>query len=276
MKKAVVLIAVLLVSAIGFTACSVPNIGEMEVVNASEDSQVETSTPPINDSSKENTGEQVTEETPPPDDNQTTEPPKEALVPDSNQQKTEDVSISAGELQQYTDLISCKTTVISNNNMIVQVKNNNAVVIPMLTVNVHYPNETKSYNFHQVPSNGNIAIPVEKESGDLPPAVSADITVSMKDNQYTDVSSALEVSESHTDTSYTLTIVNTSDRACQKLNITALFSDNSGVFCAQNMKASETVLSGGTTSITFTLPQKMIDEEVAFTSVSYVINEAVG
>ena len=169
-------------------------------------------------------------------------------------------------LQEYADRISCSPTMISGNNMIIEVRNGNDVTIPMVTVHVNYPDGEKTYNFYQFAPGGTIIVPVEKDDGDLPPAVTASVSVTMNANSRTDISDSLAVEESMTDTSYTLTITNHSSFACQNISVTALFSDDSGIICAQTASSDETVLSGKSTQLTFTplllLPLKSFSSSV--------------
>lgn len=284
MKKMVVLTVVLLVSAIGFTACSVPNMGKMEIINAVKEATGTAeapAAPEAADSAAAPSAVPSAEASSALNDAEMQELIDEGIVPEDvvseedgntvyNKQEINDV------LKKYTKRIDCKTTVINGNNMIVQVKNNNDVTIPKLTVHVNYPSGEKVYDFCQIPSGGQIVIPVEKGNGDLPPAVSADASVSMNSNEYVGLSSNLNVVESKTKTSYTLTLTNTADRACKKLNVAVLFSNDSGVICALTASAPGEIAPGASTTLTFTLPQSLIDAGLSFTGASYVINEAVG
>lgn len=282
MKKLVVLMAVLLTSAIGFTACSVPDIGKIEIVNAGKEAAGgEQEAAPAQGAQENVPAEPEPQESAPLNDTQMQELIDEGIVPkDAAKDEKGNTVYNTQEvgdaLKKYAERIDCKTTVIGGNNMIVQVKNLNDVAIPKLTVHVNYPDGEKTYDFCQTAPGSEIVIPVERGSGDLPPAVSANVSVSMNNNQYTDVSSKFGVEESKTDTAYTLTLTNASDRACQKLNVTALFSDDSGVVYALMQSAPETILSGGTTTLTFEFPKSLSEAGTKFKKASYVINEAIG
>lgn len=286
MKKLVVLTAVLLVSAIGFTACAVPNIGKMEIINAAKEKAAGAEQAPAeqNDAPAADAGEgaeAAPQETAALNDAEMQELIDEGIVPKEaaqgqdgnkvyNQQEINDA------IKKYTERIECKTTVIGGNNMIVQVKNNNDITIPKLTVHVYYPEGEKAYDFCQTPAGRQIVIPVEKGEGDLPPAVSADVSVSMNSNEYVDLLPMLNITENKTNSSYMLTIANAADRACRKLSITVLFSDDSGVICALSSTAPDSIAAGASTTFTFTLPQSLVDAGAAFTTASYTVNEALG
>lgn len=277
MKKLVVLTAVLLVSAIGVTACSVPNIGKMEIINAVKEAAEEAQEPDVQESA-------AAPEAQAPDAGGATasDEGQEAAVEENVPQVAAQNEKGEGGKEEkegkdkYAERIECKTAVIGGNNMIVQVKNNNDIPIPTLTVHVNYQDGKKSYDFHQVPPGGQIVIPVEKGEGDLPPAVSADVSVCMDENEYTGLSSLLNIAESKTNSAYTLSVTNTADIACRKMTIAVLFSNETGVICVLTTTSPEMLAPGASTTFTFTLPQSFTDEGISFTNATYVMNEAVG
>ncbi len=280
MRKLVVLTAVLLVSAIGVTACSVPNIGKMEIINAVKGAAEEAQEPATQDAAAAqdaqdpNAGGAAAS-----DEGQ--DPAVEENVPEVAAQNEKEAGgkeekEGKDDPKKYAERIECKTAVIGGNNMIVQVKNNNDMPIPTLTVHVNYQDGKKSYDFYQVPSGGQIVIPVEKGEGDLPPAVSADVSVCMDENEYTGLSSLLNVEQSKTNSAYKLTVTNTADIACRKMSIAVLFSNETGVICVLTTSAPEPLAPGASTTFTFTLPQSFTDAGVSFTNAAYVMNEAVG
>lgn len=284
MKKLIALTAVLVSASALMTSCSMPNVGKIEIVNTPAPVEAE-----AGDTAAEGASEENTVLSP-----ETTSSAEEAAVSSSEDQvqaapasSEEDAGGKAGfsaaseqipesSSQQYADLIQCRPTMISGNNMIIEVQNENEVPIPMVTVHVHYPDQEKSYNFYQFAPGGTIIVPVEKGDGDLPPAVTADISVSMDTGTRMDLSKDIAVSESLTDTAYTLTLTNNSGFACQNISVTALFANDSGIVYAQMASANETILSGKSTQITIPFPETMLNQGITFTKASYCINEAIG
>ena len=288
MKKFVVLTAVLLVTALGITACAVPSMGKLEIVGTSEPAEAvaggtegEAESADQSEAAAAPAEEPSAEATSTLDQQQMQELVEEGIVPKEAAKEEDGASVYDEQeinnaLQKYADRISCKTTMISGNNMIVQVQNGNDVTIPVVTVHVNYPEGEKPYDFYQFSPGSQIIVPVEKGSGDLPPAVTASISVTMNANQYTDISKDLAVAENSTDTEYTLTITNSSTLVCQRISATALFSDDSGIICAQMTSSETTIGPGRTATLTFSLPESMTAEGKTFTTASYQINEAIG
>ncbi len=286
MKKLVALAAVVFAAAACMTACavSISDMGKIEIVSTPEPAETAAGTAVEEGMEAASPAEEPAAEeaaSPSLDQQQMQELVEEGIVPEAAvKQEDGDAVYDEQEvgraLQEYADRISCSPTMISGNNMIIEVRNGNDVTIPMVTVHVNYPDGEKTYNFYQFAPGGTIIVPVEKDDGDLPPAVTASVSVTMNANSRTDISDSLAVEESMTDTSYTLTITNHSSFACQNISVTALFSDDSGIICAQTASSDETVLSGKSTQLTFTLPEKLTEKGVTFTKASYCINEAVG
>ncbi|WP_066685603.1 hypothetical protein [Christensenella intestinihominis] len=289
MKKFVVLTAVLLVTALGVTACAVPSMGKLEIVGTPEPAEAaageaegEAESADQSEEAAAAPAKEPSEEAAPTLDQQQVQElvedgivPKDAVKEEDGNSVYDEQEVN-NALQKYVDRISCKTTMISGNNMIVQVQNGNDVTIPLVTVHVNYPEGEKPYDFYQFVPGGQIIIPVEKGSGELPPAVTASVSVSMNANQYTDISQDLTMAENSTGTEYRLTITNSSTLVCQKISATVLFSDDSGIICAQMTSSENTIAPGRTVTLTFALPESMTAEGKTFTSASYQINEAIG
>lgn len=288
MKKFVMLTAVVLVTALGITACAMPSIGKMEIIGTPEPAEAAAGEAESQAAASDQSEEAAAPaEEPSADASSTLDQqqvqelvdegivPRDALKEEGGAAVYDEQEIN-NALQKYADRIICQTTMISGNNMIVQVQNGNDVTIPVVTVHVNYPEGEKLYDFYQFSPGGEIVVPVEKGSGDLPPAVSANVSVTMNTNQYTDISKELTIEESSTETEYTLTITNSSPLACQKVSATALFADDSGIICARMASLASTIAPGGTATLTFPFPETMTEEGKGFTGVSYRINEAIG
>ncbi|MEG1473804.1 MAG: hypothetical protein RSC25_06765 [Christensenella sp.] len=278
MRKILLLSAALLVSMISFTACAVPNIGEMEIVSAAKTTQIAADSPTKTDVAAHEPASAPSE---PLSETEIDALVKGGIVPESAVTEENGVPIYDTQqitdaLQKYIDRIECKTTMIGGNNMLVLVKNTNDLAIPTLTVHVFYPDGEKLYDFHQTTPGKEIAIPVDKGDGELPPAVSANVSVSMNNNQYTDISSALGAEETKTDSSYTLKLTNASAYACQKLSVTAIFSNDTNILYTEMLNAPQTISPNDTVDLTFDFPSELARAGEKFTNVSYTINEAVG
>lgn len=293
MKKMVALVVALCTAALGFTACSIPNAGKLEIIKSptvaagSQEAASETQDDSNETDMQEETGQP--EATPEPAaDPEPTEGmskaevealvqegvvPKEAVNSDG-EATTYDNQKIADALQKCADNITCKTIMIGGNNVVVQAVNNNDVTIPKLSVVVTVSDAEQTYDFYQVKAAGEVLIPISKGSGELPPAVSAKTVISMTANEYTNIADQLEFTPSMTDTQYKLAVKNNSDKACKRLSITAKLYSGSTVVYTELVEKSEALAPGSVSSFEFTLPDSMAGSGVSFDKADFVVNEA--
>ncbi len=198
MKKLVALAAVLFAAAACMTACavSISDMGKVEIVSTPEPAEAAVEAADEAGAGEDSSAEEsAAEESAAPSlgQQQMQELVEEGIVPEAAVKQEDGTSVYDEQeinraLQEYADRISCSPTMISGNNMIIEVRNGNDVTIPTVTVHVNYPSGEKTYDFCQFAPGGTIIVPVEKDDGDLPPAVTASVSVTMNANSRTDIS----------------------------------------------------------------------------------------
>ena len=268
MKRIMIMSLAVLLSACVFTACSYPGSGKMQVIP---------SDPPA-------------EKTPQPEDaendqglseDQIQELIREGIVPEDAENEEGDLTFYDNEkineaLDQYSQRMECTTQVLASNDMLVRVKNANDIVIPKVVVSLIASGaEERQEEFYQVLPGGVIVIPVERGSGELPPAVAAEATVSLNENGYTNIADSISISQQETETGVDFTIRNQSDRPCLMFSVTAEFWDESGVIYAQEKRNDGEIAPGASIGLSFCLPEDMKEQGISYTKVECVVNQAV-
>lgn len=253
-------------------ACALPNAGKVQVI-ASPEPAGTASTPEVS-SAPSGEGEETPDGAGKPAA-ESTEAQGAATEENGSSDILHDEKETQAQAEEYGKGVMCTSTIIAGNNMIVQVRNTNEITIPKVTVALNSPEDSHELVFYQVSAGKSISIPIEKKPNELPPAVNAEASVSMEENEYVDITKQVSVSVEQVDGGAQLTVSNGAAQACKLLNITVKFANNTDIVYAQMRELQEPIGPGESVVLSFLLPQELKDGGTAFDRVEYVLNQAV-
>lgn len=270
MKKILVVMIGALTLICTLNACALPHPGEVQVISSPEPSPEDPSpSPTYSDEAVE-----------PLTDDEIGELIEEGVIPqdtagaESGDTKYDEEKAQA-LIEAYRENVECTATILTGNNMIVQVKNKNNVTIPKLTITLGLPEGKHELIFYQVGAGRDISIPIEKKRNELPPAVDTKVSVSMAANGHLDMIDKINVSIEQHGEDVRLAIQNGAEQTCAMLSITVKFLNGIDMVYAQMQEIESPIEPGGETSFTFSLPEDLKEEGVTFDRIEYALNQAV-
>ena len=272
MKKILIMSMSMLMIVYTLSACALPDPGKVQIIASAQPSESAPSSAP----------EPSESSTQPLTDDEINELIQEGIIPEDAATESDggevyDERKVQDSIEKYREQIKCTSTIITGNNMIVQVKNANDIAIPKVVVSLCSPDTAQKYElvFYQVSAGRNIVIPIEKKPNELPPAVDTEVSVFMTANEYSDITDRINVEIEQTEEGAALNIQNNADRECRLLSITVKFANDTEIVYAQMKQNEGAIEAGGSAQLLFELPEELKEQEQPYNHIEYVINQAV-
>lgn len=199
--------------------------------------------------------------------------PEESITEQEGEIHYDNAAIESA-LQSYEQNVLIYTETTGGRNAMVRVQNNNDFTLPRLNVIVTVGDSEASAEFYQVPPGRMIFIPIVKEEGDLPPAVSARAKISLEENGYVDISDSIAAEPRMEEGALVLSVANQSDAAAERLNFTVYIAQGDEIRFAATAADAQGLLPGYSQEIVIPLPPYIAEEDLAGGTVAVTVNEA--